>query len=218
MAIMIHDVEQRSAEWLALRSTRVGGSNAATVGAATKKGTETAGRRDLRLSLAMARMGYPLPTPILSTPDIERGLTLEPEALFSLELRLGVAISPVGYVVNGDYGCSPDGLIDDGFVEVKCPRPAIHLAYFQNRAPGLEGIPRPYRFQLLHNLLVTGRQRGVFASYEQHVPERLRLYVHEISRGEVAPHIDAYEKTLEVFMETVQQTITELEELMDDAR
>src|SRR5690606_41887739 len=80
-------------------------------------------------------------------------------------------------------GCSPDGLIgDDGLVEIKCAASMQkHLEALRSGAHAVE-----YRWQLQHQLMVTGRQWVDAVSYDPRFPEHLQLAVTRVERDEAA--------------------------------
>lgn len=101
--VTIHDVEQRSPEWFALREPRVTASDA--------------------YKLLVGGFEYAKePTKFKGNWHTRRGQTLEPEAIEIYERINGVDVLLVGFVTNSKYpkaGASPDG-ITDKYIEVKC--------------------------------------------------------------------------------------------------
>ena len=93
---------------------------------------------------------------------MKRGKEVEQEARDYYAFHTGAEVQQVGfcYIEDGNYGCSPDGLVEDGGLEIKCPSPGIHVGYI------LDGrVPLDYRLQILGSLLVTGREYWDFISY-----------------------------------------------------
>lgn len=167
---------QRSPEWYSIRAGRLTASEAHIPGMAGRtKAAEATTRRDLRTRLALERLtGHPQSEPF-SNADTERGVALESEALAAYEGRSGHLLDRVGFVsyalgILADdplIGCSPDGALVDydnqilGGVDVKCPRPANHLAYLQDPST----LIADYTHQMAHTLLVTGAPWWDLASY-----------------------------------------------------
>ena len=95
-------------------------------------------------------------------PALERGVRVEPEARAWFEFMEGVTVQEVGFILHdsGQYGCSPDGLVDDVGLEIKCPYDKTHYKYF------LAGVlPSKYIPQVQGSMLVTGLQAWWFMSY-----------------------------------------------------
>jgi hypothetical protein len=87
----------------------------------------------------------------------------------------------------GQYGATPDGLIADyAGLEIKCPNSATHMTYaaIKNAESLLEVEPR-YYWQIQGSMLVTGRDKWWFASYDpRFIREKSRLYIACIERVE----------------------------------
>ncbi len=178
------DIEQRSAEWFHLRAGSFTASRCSDLMARTKSGP-SASRGNLIALLAVERLtGQPVET--YRNAAMERGTELEAEARDAYSFAHGVAVGEVGYVPHPtipNCGCSPDGLIgNDGLLEVKCPASmAKHLEALRSGSHAVE-----YRWQLQHQLFVTGRKWVDAASYDPRFPEHLQLAVVRVQRDEAA--------------------------------
>ena len=118
MAVKIFDVEQNSAEWLALRSGVPTASNFSDVIA---KGQGKMRRALLRRLAAEIVTGEPLET--FRSPAMDRGHEQEDAARRAYELITDTETTRVGFVRNGRVGCSPDSLIAGaGLLEIKTQR------------------------------------------------------------------------------------------------
>ena len=165
--MIIHNMEQKSDEWFALRKGRLTASQYDKV----------FNQKTLSLNKAttlkhidgmLADLYYKQDDLLRFKPSwaMERGIRLEDEARVDFELREGVKVTEVGFVTNdsfGDHiGCSPDGLIigDNGGVEIKCPLPATHIKYHR------EGVlPKEYRAQVHGSMAVSDADYWWFTSY-----------------------------------------------------
>jgi len=105
--------------------------------------------------------------------DTERGHLFEPDARAFYEFERGVKVRQVAFCYKDKsklVGMSPDGLIyADGTIkhlkrglEIKCPRAAIHVAYF-----ALGVIPRKYQPQVQGSMWIAGKDEWDFVSYHQ---------------------------------------------------
>lgn len=91
-----------------------------------------------------------------------RGKELEPEARALYSFMTGRKVETVGFCLSdcGRFGCSPDGLTDEGGLEIKCPDGPTHVSYLR---AGI--VPKEYRPQVAANMIVTGRRHWDFVSY-----------------------------------------------------
>lgn len=178
------NVEQNTSEWLEARAGRFTASRSADLMARTKTGP-SASRGSLLALLAVERLtGKPVET--YQNDAMRRGQELEAEARDAYSFTTGNAVQEVGFVEAGDLpntGCSPDGLIgDDGMVELKCPaNMSKHLDALRTGAHAKE-----YRWQLQHQLMVTGRQWVDAVSYDPRYTEHLQLAIVRVERDEAA--------------------------------
>lgn len=69
-------------------------------------------------------------------------------------------------------GASPDGYVDDGLIEIKCPTTAKHLLYLRNKT-----VPEDYRPQMLLQMACTRRRWCDFVSYDCRLPKAQQLLV-----------------------------------------
>lgn len=179
----IHNCQQRSDEWFALRCGRITASQFATMANGTKAGVEK-----LCWKIATERhTGVPCESGYVNAA-MERGMELESEARMAFEADRLVVVDEVGFVEMDDLiGCSPDGLIgDDAGLELKCPEMPTHYQYLREGRKGWRGN---YWWQVQGSLWVTGRKRWYFVSYHPDFPETERLYV-----DTVEPAADAFAK------------------------
>lgn len=202
MNFTIIDAEQRSAAWFAARAGRLTGSVAGEIAATLKNGGEPASRRDLRTKLALERLtGRSLEDDYLNA-DMKRGIELEPEARLAYEADTGNMVRDTGFLSHNDLliGCSLDGHIGEweGLLELKCPRPANHWKYLEAGV-----LPAEHRYQIVHNLFVTGAQWVDFCSYAPDFPEPLRLFRVRVQRDEA--EIASYQLLVVQFLGEVQK-------------
>lgn len=205
MNFIVHDCEQGSPEWFTLRLGLITGTCANPMLSQPKKkgDPETAGRRNLRVALALERITREPDEETFTSRDLTRGKTLEPEARRAYEAATGRLLSTVGFLQHPTLlaGCSPDGLYGavEGVIDFKCPRPGNHLEYLRG------DFPLEYRRQLTHNLWITGARWAEMVSYCPKFPESLRLCVQRLDRKDV--DLDAYEAAARAFLEEVDLVV-----------
>lgn len=98
---------------------------------------------------------------------MEQGSILEDEARPWYELRHKCDVQKVGFVVSddGSLGCSPDGLLADRGLEIKCPQEHTHMKWL------LCGeCPEEHVLQVQAGMLVTGFGEWDFVSYCRAMP------------------------------------------------
>lgn len=131
--MIIHDVEQNSEEWLAIRSGIPTASE-------FKKLVTTKGVRSKTLDTYCLTLA----AEVFSGGDLDgwegnyhtdRGHGLEPEAIESYEFINDCSVEKVGFVTNDEKtaGCSPDGVVgDEGLLEIKCLKAENHVKNILN--------------------------------------------------------------------------------------
>lgn len=145
---------------------------------------------------------------------IDRGVTLEDEAIAKIAEKLDVKIEQVGMCVHStipDLAVSPDGLIKSKqgkyyeAVEVKCRNTEYHL-----KALIEQQIPDDYRFQILQYFIVIDTLEVLhFCLYDPCVVGH-ELITFEVHRDEVQDEVMKYEAFLKQTVEEINQLAQEL--------
>ena len=107
--------------------------------------------------------------------DMQRGTEKEPIARAAYEAHTGNFVTQTGFWLHPEiefFGASPDGLVEDGLIEIKCPRTSTHLQY---RKEGK--VPTKYKRQMMCQLLCTGRKWVDFVSFDDRVRESKQLFI-----------------------------------------
>lgn len=183
--MIIHNVEQHSPQWFALR---LGVPTASCFG---KIITPVSGELSKQAAtyahelVAETMLGYP----VKNLDDmfwIERGQELEPQAVRMYEFTFDAETKPVGFMTtdDGQIGASPDRLVGaDGIMEIKCCSPTIHMGYV------LGAIEEKYKPQIQGQLYISGRQWcDWFAYHPELPPKRIRTlrdeeYIERLDRA-----------------------------------
>lgn len=206
MTFILIEAPQRSPEWFAARLGLATGSRAADVTAKIKTG-EAAARRDYRIQLVAERLTGQIQEDAFVNSDMQRGIDLEFDARMAYEAATGNLAEETGFLVSHALaaGCSLDGSVDDfaGIVEIKCPRPANHIATLRAGK-----LPSRYEPQVAHNLLITGAQWCDFVSYCPALPDNLRLFVIRVQASDV--NLKGYAEALDEFLAEVAAETEEL--------
>lgn len=198
---------QGSESWALARVGMFTASRASDLMARTKSGP-SASRRNLLALLAVERLtGQPVDG--YRNAAMERGIELEAEARDAYMFATGEVVTEAGFIVCPDLpntGCSPDGFVGDGLVELKCPASmAKHLDALRAGEHAKE-----YRWQLQHQLMVTGCAWVDAVSYDPRWPEHLQLATVRVDRDEEA--IKALREAIKEADAEVEATVTELQQ------
>jgi hypothetical protein len=207
----VHDCDQRTPEWFALRAGRLTGSRAADMLAKIKSG-EAAARRDLRMQLVCERLtGRPQESGYINA-DMQRGIDLEPAARAEYEALTGEFVETTGFLAHSDLmaGCSLDGHLGDFdvLVSLKCPKTSTHVGYLRAGV-----MPPAYVPQMLHELWITGAREYHFLSYDDRLPEPLRTFLVRVPRDERA--VSEYADQAKQFLQDVDRELEAIRTLAD---
>ena len=207
------NASQESADWMLSRAGKFTASRASDLMARTKTGP-SASRANLVALLAVERLtGQPVET--YQNTAMLRGIETEAEARDAYCFARTVAVDECGFIPHPSLpntGCSPDGLIgDDGLLEIKCPASmAKHADALRSGSHAVE-----YRWQLQHQLLVTGRAWVDVASFDPRFPDGLQLAVVRVERDEES--IAALVAEIEKADAEVAALVTEFEAMKEKA-
>lgn len=166
---MIHDVEQGSPEWRALRVGRPCASEFSKV--VTSNGQPSKSAAGYAITLAAELFAGKSIDAWEGNQWTERGKELEAEAIMFYEFVRDLTVNRVGFVTDADqYGCSPDGFIgDDGLLEIKSLKAENHvraILHFQKYGY----CSSDYVMQPQGQLMITGRKWVDLLFYHPDLP------------------------------------------------
>ena len=187
MAMQIHECDQNSDDWYALRAGLPTASEFSKLVTGTGKVSTQLGDYAAVLAAEMFA-GKPLER-WEGNGATERGHELEPLARANYEFQHDVEIERVGFVTNFNAGCSPDGLVRDvGLTEFKCQLAKGHvqtLAYWHKH----KKCPPTYYPQCQGQLLICEREWDDLNFYHPDLPPlvirvaRDEAYIRELLKG-----------------------------------
>jgi hypothetical protein len=197
---------QGSEAWAQARCGLVTASRCGDVTACTKKGEETADRRNYRSELMSERLtGQPYPRFV--SREMEFGLAQEPFARAAYELAHDVLVETCGFILHPGidrFGASPDGLVgEDGLIQIKAPNTSTHLAWMLAGTIPVEHMP-----QMLGEMSCTQRAWVDFVSYDPRLPPHLQLFVRRFKRDPKL--IAVLEREVEHFNTEIDEQIAAL--------
>jgi putative phage-type endonuclease len=199
-------IEQGTAEWLQERCGKVTASRIADLMGRTKTGSYGSGRANYAAQLIAERLTGNVAASFSNAAMIH-GTETEPEARRAYEFFVDRDVQQVGFVPHPSInmaGASPDGLVgEDGLLELKCPNTATHIDTLLSGS-----VPDKYIKQMQFQMACTGRQWCDFASYDNRLPERMRLFVKRIERS--AETIAEIETEVTAFLAEIDDTVGKL--------
>lgn len=179
-SMIYREIEQGSDSWLEIRRGKVTASRVADVLAKTKTGV-SASRGNYLIELALQRVTGII-EPSFTNDAMQWGKDNEQTARTAFEVAQQVFVDQVAFVDHPtikDFGCSPDGVIGDSLLELKCPyQSAVHWSYFK------DGCPSKYYTQIQAQMSCTGAKSVWFVSFDPRMPARSQLYIEEVLREE----------------------------------
>ena len=197
-------MEQRTEEWFAAKLGKVSASRVADVLAKIKSG-ESASRKNYKMELVVQRLTNKVGESFTNAA-MEWGTEQEPFARMAYEAHTGTFVKEEGFVdhptIEG-FGCSPDGIVGEGLIEIKCPNTANHIeTVLENKAPS-KYIP-----QMQCQMACTGAKWCDFVSFDPRVPEDLQLFVVRVERDQ--EYIDSMEVEVKQFLSEVLDLFNQL--------
>jgi len=200
-------MEQRTDDWFAARLGKVTASRVADVIAKTKTGYG-AGRANYMADLVVERLTGQKASSFTNAA-MEWGTEQEPYAKAAYAAKTGILVEDVGFIDHPTVamsGASPDGLAEEGLVEIKCPNTATHLEYIFDGKP-----PQKYVTQMQWQMACAGKPWCDFVSYDPRLPERLQLLVVRVPRDD--DYIKMLEQEVTTFLQELDDKLNKLEKV-----
>jgi len=200
-------MDQRTDDWFAARLGKVTASRVADVIAKTKSGY-SASRENYMAQLIVERLTGKL-TESFSNAAMEWGTEQEPHARAAYSARTGELVEEVGFlchpVIEG-AGASPDGVVGDGLIEIKCPNTATMLEWILTRT-----IPARYMAQMQFQMACTGAKWCDFVAYDSRLPEHLQLLIIRVPPDET--RIAEIEAEVSMFLGELEDKVKKFNEV-----
>lgn len=204
--MQFHDVQQNTDEWQALRCGKVTASNFGTFMANDGKAFGDPAKR-YALQIALEIKTGKKPEISFTNEHTERGHEQEPVARMLYEQQFFIDVGNGGFFDCGEYGDSPDGLVNkDGVIEIKSVTAPVHYATLMRK-----DFDPAYKWQLVGHLDCTGRDWVDFISYCSEFPESKQLITHRVYRDQVADELERLRARRESFIALVREILTNLE-------
>jgi putative phage-type endonuclease len=181
-----HLIEQGTDAWKQLRRGKVTASRVADIISKTKTGYSTS-RDKYMTQLLLERLTGTI-AESYTNAAMEHGIEQEPFARAAYEQKMGVLVDEVAFVNHPTIeqsGASPDGIVGDALVELKCPMSHTHLESI------LGGLDDQYKIQVNWQMACTGAKYTDLCSFDPRFPAELQLVIKRFERD------DAFIATLE---------------------
>jgi len=202
------EIIQRSPEWFAARCGKVTASRVADIIAKTKTGYSTS--RDNYLAQLVCERMTGKPAESYSNAAMSWGTDQEEFARAAYEARMDILVTEVGFVDHpwiAMSGASPDGLANEGLVEIKCPNTATHIDTLLSRT-----VPAKYITQMMWQMACADRPWCDFVSFDPRLPERHQLFIKRINYD--LEMVNLLENSVIQFLGDVDLKIQQLESLL----
>lgn len=193
MTIQIFSCDQGSPEWFQCRLGIPTASEFATVMAKGEGKTRGKYLRQLAGEVITGAVAESY-----TNGHLERGKVMEDDARIEYEMTKNVSLERVGFIRNGDCGCSPDSLIGSSHgLEIKTALPHIQIERLLK-----DELPSEHKAQVQGNMMVAERETWDFVSYWPGLPlfvttvRRDEKYIANL-KGEIDRFNDALAKTVE---------------------
>jgi len=165
---------QDNAQWMADRMGKLTASRMHSAMKWLKNNKESNERFEYKMDVVTERLTN-VPTEFYVSNDMVWGKDKEEDAKEAYIEITGKNVINVGFINHPtiDYcGASPDGFVEDGLVEIKCPKSKTHLNYIID-----DKVPEKYKAQMILQMMCTERKWCDFVSYDPRLPENMQIFI-----------------------------------------
>jgi putative phage-type endonuclease len=192
---------QGTDEWFAAKLGKVSGSRINDAVSFLVKGGESEKQKTYKMELIAERLTGKR-VEFYQNAAMKWGTDNEENARYEYEIITGNFVDQVGFIEHPFLewaGASPDGLVEDGLVEFKCPNTTTHIKYM------LDGVvPDAYKNQMLWQMICCERKTWCdFVSYDPRMPEGLEIF--KIRYEPTMEAMDELEESVNKFLTNVSE-------------
>lgn len=194
-------MDQRTEEWF---QARLGKVTASGVSKVMSKGAE---RVNYMAQLVAERLTKK-PQEAFSNAAMQWGTEQEPFARAAYEAHRGVLVEEVGFIVHPtiqDAGASPDGLVEEGMVEIKCPNTATMIDVLLTKK-----IDPKYIHQMQWQMACAQRPWVDYVVFDPRL-EKIGFFCQRVERNPSL--IEEMEEAVKKFLTEVDEKVAKLEEM-----
>jgi putative phage-type endonuclease len=203
--MIIHNLEQRSQEWLNMKLGKITGTR--LKGVCGSNNLPLLDELIAERMVGIAEFNY-------VNEAMQRGIDLEPIAMKAYEDATFNTVLEIGYIESEEFenvGLSPDGLIKynsklyTGAVEIKCPSSKKHIEYIRTNR-----VPAEYKHQvLMYFINVPTLEWLDFVSYDDRVIQK-PLHIVRVTREELDSDIQDAKDQLTKFIDKLNKYYTQI--------
>ena len=177
------DVEQNTQAWVQARLGVFTASSCNQLLAVRKDGKPSTGRANLIARLALERLtGHALES--YQSRAMARGHEIEGPARTAYEAKKNIFVEEVGFCLHDFHdhiGCSPDGLVGNGIVQIKAPDALnVHAQYLLNNGK----LSNAYKRQVIFEMYVTDAEWADLVSFDPRYPEDIQILIERVPRND----------------------------------
>jgi len=194
--------DQMSEVWFAEKTGKPGASSFDKI--VTTKGEPSKSAKNYLYQLAGETI-VGIKTETYQNAIMQRGIELEPSARSLFEMMYDVEVQQVGLCYPDEqkkYLCSPDGLLEDAGLEIKCPLIHTHVSYLLGNK-----LPTDYIQQVQGSMAVTGFSAWWFMSYYPGI----KPFIIKVERDNI--FIEKLKTVLDSFCLELALTVKKISEL-----
>ena len=217
------DIEQNNDDWLLLRSGKATGSVISCVMANSikkKDGVVTFDpesafgdpAKKLAVDIAVQQLTGRIKENGYSNDHMERGHAEEPLARELYEDEYFCEVTNGGFFDNGFTGCSPDGIVGDGIIEIKSV-----IASTQYKTIKKQSFDSAYRWQITFNLKESGADWLDYISFSSEFPLGNQLFVKRVFAKDLMEDFERIDARLVQFKELVDAIKNDINSLPNAA-
>jgi putative phage-type endonuclease len=176
--------EQGTDSWFANRLGKVTASRLADVLAKTKTGY-SASRANYMTQLVLERITQTR-AESFSNAAMAWGTEQEPFARAAYEAYTGQMVEEVGFMphpIIEAAGASPDGLVGDGMVEIKCPSSSTALEVWLTHSQGNNPVDAKYYAQMQWQMRCADRAWCDYVVFDPRMPGKAQLFIFRVERN-----------------------------------
>ena len=109
---------------------------------------------------------------------MQNGIDLEPRARTLYEIQTGNTVDEIDFVVHPDipnFGASPDGIVGDGLIEIKCRNLSKHIKVILG-----DKVDRTAMIQMQSQMMCTGSEWCDYVHFNPQMPVDIQLHIKRV--------------------------------------